>query len=87
MEHFPQNFHRQNYTTTTPRSRICGLRKNIYNIVNENSSKLESGLSIEFENNLISCDIQTIVAELRERGFKASCNFNIYKGKHIINIS
>ena len=87
METFPQNFHRKNFEVATPRSRVCSLRKEIYNIVTNNKSKLNSGLTLEFENQLSSGDAQTMIAELRERGFKASANYDIYKGKHVMNIS
>ena len=87
MEKFPENFHRKNYEIVTPRSQACSLRKSIYEIVNRNSAKLTSGLTIEFDKELQSGDTQLIISELRERGFKASSNYDIYKGKHILNIS
>lgn len=87
METFPQEFHRNNFETATPRTRACSLRKEVYNIINNNKSKLSYGLKVEFENHLSSGDVQTIISELRARGFKATTNYDIYKGKHIMNIS
>lgn len=87
MEKFPQDFHRNNFEIATPRSRACKLRKDIYNVVVANKTKLTSGLTLEFEEQLSSGDTQLIISELRERGFKASSNYDIYKGKHIMTIS
>ena len=43
--------------------------------------------SVEFEEQLSSGDTQLIISELRERGFKATSNYDIYKGKHVMTIS
>ena len=87
MDKFPDSFQRNNFELSTPRSQACYLRKTIYDLITKNSSKLISGLTLEFEKELNSGDTQLIISELRERGFKASSNYDIYKGKHIINIS
>ena len=85
MEEFPDNFYKSYYKIDRKKT-LKEYREKIYNIISNNKEKLKKVLAIEFDEYVTSDISSKLVAELRERGFKVSCNYDIYRGKQLLYV-
>jgi hypothetical protein len=93
MDKFPNNFYRDNFVIN-PNTLYCNkrvntenYRKDIFNFIKDNSINLPNSINYSFDKYVTSDISQKITSELRSRGFKVSCNYNIFKECVIMTIT
>ena len=93
MDKFPNNFHRENFAVNPDllmskrRIQTEKYRKLIYDFINENSNNLPNSIEYVFDRYITSDISQKITAELRNRGFRVSCNYDIYRDRVLMKIT
>lgn len=93
MEKFPNNFHRDNFTVNPEllfskrRIQTEKYRKLVHDFIIEHSNNLPNGIEYIFDKYITSDISQKITSELRSRGFRVSCNYDIYRDRVLMKIT
>ena len=93
MDKFPNNFHRENFAInpdlllSKKKLQTDKYRKQIYDFITRHSNNLPNSLDYAFDQYITSDISQKLTSELRNRGFKVSCNYDIYRDRVIMKIT
>lgn len=90
METFPENFYRKNFITnpqTYPSSTHTDkYRQLLFKFVSENCDKLPNNIVYTFDQYVPEGISHKLTAELRDRGFKVQCIYNIFVDRIVMKI-
>jgi len=93
MEKFPSSFYRAKFITnpdalySKKRVQTEKYRKKIFDFINTNSRNLPNSLDYTFDKYITSDISQQLTNELRIRGFRVSCNYDIFRDRVLMRIT